>query len=50
MHLKWDLGGWLDVAELLLLLELLVGSLNGDREADLGLLLHRNTLVCLFML
>ena len=39
MRLKWDLGGWLNVAELLLLLELLVGGLDGDGEADLGLLL-----------
>lgn len=39
MRLKWDLGGWLDVAELLLLLELLVGGLDGDGETDLGLLL-----------
>lgn len=43
MRLKWDIGGWLDVAELLLLLELLVGGLNGDGEADLGLLLWRST-------
>ena len=39
MRLKWDLGGWLDEAELLLLLELLVGGLDGNGEADLGLLL-----------
>ena len=39
MGLKWDLGGWLDVAELLLLLKLLVGGLEGDGETDLGLLL-----------
>ena len=41
MRLKWDLGGWLDEAELLLLLELLIGGLNGDGETDLGLLLLR---------
>lgn len=39
MRLKWDLGGWLDVAELLLLLELLVRGLDRDGETDLGLLL-----------
>lgn len=37
--LKWDLGGWLGGAELLLLLELLVAGLDGDGQADLGLLL-----------
>ena len=39
MRLKWDLGGWLDVAKLLLLLKLFVGGLDGDGETDLGLLL-----------
>ena len=39
MRLKWDLGGWLDVAELLLLLKLLVRGLDRDGETDLGLLL-----------
>ena len=40
-RLKWDGDGWLALAKLMLLLEFLVASFDGDGETDLGLLLQR---------
>lgn len=48
MRLEWDLSHWLSLGELLLLLELLVASLDGDGKTDLGLLLWARQLAYVF--